>query len=253
MSEKGADRMNVQEFQEKLKEIQSLARRRGNSLTAEQIRETFGDAGLDKTQLAGVLKFLASQGIAIEGAEIGAGEEKREERKRVPLTGDEKEYLKNYLQNLPDIGEVDEEALFRQAANGDREAAGQLAAQYMKAAAELAAEMKVEEIFLPDLIQEANLCLLQALNNTGNQTRDGKWLLDQVRRGLDAVCQEHQQQKFADDSLVARVEKLEKAVRELSDDEEDGESAFSINELAIILDMDAEEIRDTLRLTGDDK
>ena len=33
----------------------------------------------------------------------------------------------------------------------------------------------------------------------------------------------------------------------------DARNAFSINELAIILDMDVEEIRDTLRLTGDDK
>ena len=40
---------------------------------------------------------------------------------------------------------------------------------------------------------------------------------------------------------------------ELSDDEDDARNAFSINELAIILDMDVEEIRDTLRLTGDDK
>ena len=30
-------------------------------------------------------------------------------------------------------------------------------------------------------------------------------------------------------------------------------SKFSVEELAIILDMDEEEIRDVLRLTGDDK
>ena len=60
------------------------------------------------------------------------------------------------------------------------------------------------------------------------------------------------QQKFADDSLIARVEKLENAVRELSDDE-DGKCEFSVAELAVILDMNVEEIRDTLRLTGDDK
>ena len=48
------------------------------------------------------------------------------------------------------------------------------------------------------------------------------------------------------------MEKLESAVRELSDDE-DEEIKFSINELAIILDMEVDEIRDILRLTGDDK
>ena len=35
--------------------------------------------------------------------------------------------------------------------------------------------------------------------------------------------------------------------------EEDESSKFSVEELAIILDMDEEEIRDVLRLTGDDK
>ena len=53
------------------------------------------------------------------------------------------------------------------------------------------------------------------------------------------------------DSLVARVEKLESAVKELTDD--DGETRFTLDELAVILDMKTDEIRDVLRLTGDDK
>ena len=59
--------------------------------------------------------------------------------------------------------------------------------------------------------------------------------------------------KFEDDYLVAKVEKLEAAVRELTEDEDEESSKFSVEELAIILDMDEEEIRDVLRLTGDDK
>ena len=56
-----------------------------------------------------------------------------------------------------------------------------------------------------------------------------------------------------DDYLVAKVEKLESAVRELTEGDDDESAKFSIEELAIILDMDVEEIRDVLRLTGDDK
>ena len=74
-----------------------------------------------------------------------------------------------------------------------------------------------------------------------------------MRNGcLDAI-EEQTQRKFEDDYLVAKVEKLEAAVRELTEDEEDESSKFSVEELAIILDMDEEEIRDVLRLTGDDK
>ena len=123
----------------------------------------------------------------------------------------------------------------------------------MRGAAQLAVEMNTEDIFIGDLIQEANVSLVQALGAAGELLRSEEWLLEQVREGIRQACKEQSQRKFEDDSLVARVEKLESAVRELSEDEEDGESAFSVGELAVILDMDVEEIRDTLRLTGDDK
>ena len=113
--------------------------------------------------------------------------------------------------------------------------------------------MNTEDSFIGDLIQEANVSLVQALGAAGELLRSEEWLLEQVREGIRQACKEQSQRKFEDDSLVARVEKLESAVRELSEDEEDGESAFSVGELAVILDMDVEEIRDTLRLTGDDK
>ena len=123
----------------------------------------------------------------------------------------------------------------------------------MRAAARLAVDMNTEDIFIGDLIQEANVSLVQALGAAGEILRSEEWLLEQIREGIRKACKEQSQRKFEDDSLVARVEKLESAVRELSEDEEDGESAFSVGELAVILDMDVEEIRDTLRLTGDDK
>lgn len=256
--------MDVREFQEKLKEIQALAQQQGHSLKAEQLREVFGGAGLDRSQMAGVLKYLTSQGINIEGigaaslngdsADTGnAGADGQAERRVLPLTAEEKAYVTEYKKGLPDPDDFPEgEILFEKMAQGSREASESLAAKYMKAAADLAVEMNMEEMAIADLIQEANLSLIQALGEAGSTQRDEAWLMEQVRNGLLAVCQEQNQRKFADDSLVARVEKLEQAVRELSDDEEDGKSAFSVGELAVILDMDVEEIRDVLRLTGDD-
>ena len=67
------------------------------------------------------------------------------------------------------------------------------------------------------------------------------------------MLQENSRRKFEDDCLVAKVENLESAVRELTEDEDGEEPQFSVEELAIILDMDVEEIRGVLRLTGDDK
>ena len=70
-----------------------------------------------------------------------------------------------------------------------------------------------------------------------------------IQEGIGKAISQQEQTKFQDDCLVAKVQKLESAVRDLSED--DGETKFTVNELAIILDMDVEEIQDILRLTGD--
>ena len=227
--------MNVQEFQNKLKEVQEIARQHGNALNAAEIRQVFEECDLDKSQLLGVLKYLTSQGILIEGLE----------------TAEEEAYLKNYLEELPVVDEVDADSVFEALAAGDQRALQTLTSYYMKTAADMAVEMNIEEMQLADLIQEANLCLIQALGTAGDECRDEKWLLSEMRKGIQLVLEEQTQRKFEDDSLVARVEKLEHAVRDLNDGE-DEKNAFTIDELAIILDMKVDEIRDILRLTGDD-
>ena len=72
-----------------------------------------------------------------------------------------------------------------------------------------------------------------------------------IRSGILHAIEEQTQQKFRDDYLVSKVENLESAVKELTDD--DDTTKFTIDELAVILDMNVDEIRDVLRLTGDDK
>ena len=79
------------------------------------------------------------------------------------------------------------------------------------------------------------------------------WIKARITFGLRSAIEEQVMQKQRDDSLVAKVEKLDSAVRELSEDEEDKTLPFTLQELAVILDMDEEEIRGILRLTGDEE
>ena len=175
-------------------------------------------------------------------------------QKKVPLTAEEEEYLREYLENLEEQKKVlrSTEELFGLLNQRDALAAAELSQKYLPRAAQMAAELNCEEIFLADLIQEANVSLLMALDEE-NDHKDEKWLLGRIRAGILRAIEEQTQKKFEDDYLVAKVEKLEAAVRELTEDDEDEKSKFSVEELAIILDMDVEEIRDVLRLTGDDK
>lgn len=253
--------MDVQEFQKKLAELCKLAEENDKVLTGQQVRDFFAGMELDKGQLLKIIQYLKVQGISMEGVELSPGEsseeaaEKEPERKVIPLTPEEEAYLKEYKAGLADSLKDDRsvEMLFQSLADGEEEARLALTGKYLSVAAELAVEMNCEEIFLADLIQEANVSLLNALAQPEPALKDDTWLRREIRRGIAEVIEEQTEQKLHDDSLVARVEKLDNAIRELSEDEEDGQAKFSVNELAIILDMDVEEMKDVLRLTGDDK
>lgn len=238
--------MDIQKFQEKLAEICELGEKSGKILKPQQIKECFGEMDLDKSQLIKILQYLKLKGITIEGAEAAlhtSGEEQEtepeEQEQKVPLTPEEEEYLKEYLEGLEE----------QKAGEGQTE----LYLKYLPAAAKMAAEMNCEEIFLADLIQEANISLLLAVGEETEDEKDDNWFMGRIRAGIRHAIEEQTQRKFEDDYLVAKVEKLESAVRELTEGDDDESAKFSIEELAIILDMDVEEIRDVLRLTGDDK
>ena len=250
--------MDVLEFQKKLEGICALAEENNKKLTTEQVREYFEASELEKEQLLKILQYLKVKGISIEGLPEKSEDmisEIEEEEKYEPLTREEEEYLKNYLEGLSQTKkeEINPDELFRRLEQGDALAQMQLAQYYLPQAAHMAAKMNSKDIFLADLIQEANVGLLTALEEAEPIHKDETWLLGRIRFSIRQAVEEQSQQKFRDDYLVSKVEKLESAVKELTEDEEDGSLKFSRDELAVILDMDAEEIRDVLRLTGDDK
>ncbi len=257
--------MDVQEFQMKLVELCKKAEESNGVLEGSQVRDFFSGMELDKGQLLKILQYLKTQGIRIDGLEISDEEsvekEQAEEapiKEKVPLTQEEERYLKEYRAGLltGDRTGLEAEELFKALAGEPKDAhkaRKELAELYLPVAADIAVEMNCEEIFLADLIQEGNLCLLDALNRPDAIGKDDAWLRREIRLGIRQVIEEQTEQKLRDDSIVARVEKLDHAIRELSEDEEDEDAKFSVNELAIILDMDVEEMKDVLRLTGDDK
>lgn len=248
--------MDVQEFQKKLEEIREAALKNGKSIRGEQVVNFFSGMDLEKTQMLKVLQYLKMQGITIEGLKQQESEEDKGAgvRKQVPLSPEESAYVTEYKAGLQEggIGEPSVEALFERLSKGDNSAKAELATAYLPAAADLAVEYNCEEIFLGDLIQEANVSLLAALELPEPSVKDDTWLREEIRKGIVLAVEEQTQRKFADDCLVAKVEKLDSAIKELTEDEEDGTSEFSLAELAVILDMDVEEMKDVLRLTGEE-
>ena len=255
--------MNIKEFQDKLAALVDLSARQGQTLAPEQMREFFEGDDLDKDQMLRILQYLRGKGIRIEGA--GQTEEVADDGidlaagTPAELTGEEEAYLRELLSELE--GETEENFRYREAfsalADRDEKAMLSLTRYYMPWTARTAADMNCTELLLADLIQEGNVALVSALSRLPEENilpeNGDAWVKAQVRDGLRSAIEEQVLQKQRDDSLVAKVEKLDTAVRELSEDEEDKTLPFTLQELAVILDMEEEEIRGILRLTGDEE
>lgn len=133
---------------------------------------------------------------------------------------------------------------------GEEQAAGRIAELFLPRVIQIATGLHRKDYFLGDMIQEGNMALMAALQAWHPEGDPERWLEKQVRQGLLETLRMKEQQNYQDEALVEKVRKLEAAVRELS---EEGEKKFSLEELAVLLDMDVDEIRDVLRLTGDDQ
>lgn len=242
--------MNIQEFQDKLKEIQTLAMKNGKQVQAELVEQFFGEEGMDQEKLKKVFDFLEMQGITVHGYS-----KKRvdvpivEDVLQVPLTAEEEEYLEEYLETFGEIEGFDREQLFADFIAGE-DVKESILKSYQKEVVQIARELHSGEIFFGDLLQEGNMGLLMALEQAAAQEEIHTWLMSEIRSSICLFLEEQSQQKKEDDILVEKVRNLEAKVKELTEDED---VKYSVEELAAFLDMDVEEMESVLRLTGDDK
>ena len=227
--------MDMREFQEKLEQLMELAAKQEKNLNNEQILEIFGLNQLSPQQLQSLYEYLRIQGIRIQGADLAPmdigkaldpQEEQEEEKKPVILEAEDEQCLKEYeemLRQFPSEKEGEREALLLQAVTDVAGVQERLAQLYLKEILQYARKLWRQGIYIGDLIQEGNMSLLLALAEEMPEEGKADWMVEKVR-------------------------KLEAAIRELSDDEE---QKFSVEELAAYLDMDEEEIRAVLRLTSE--
>ena len=235
--------MDMREFQEKLEQLMELAAKQEKNLNNEQILEIFGLNQLSPQQLQSLYEYLRIQGIRIQGADLAPmdigkaldpQEEQEEEKKPVILEAEDEQCLKEYeemLRQFPSEKEGEREALLLQAVT---DVAG--------------VQERLAQLYLKEILQYGNMSLLLALAEEMPEEGKAGWMEERLLAGMENWVKEQTEQKYRDESMVEKVRKLEAAIRELSDDEE---QKFSVEELAAYLDMDEEEIRAVLRLTSE--
>ena len=252
--------MDMREFQEKLEQLMELAAKQEKNLNNEQILEIFGLNQLSPQQLQSLYEYLRIQGIRIQGADLAPmdigkaldpQEEQEEEKKPVILEAEDEQCLKEYeemLRQFPSEKEGEREALLLQAVTDVAGVQERLAQLYLKEILQYARKLWRQGIYIGDLIQEGTMSLLLALAEEMPEEGKADWMEERLLAGMENWVKEQTEQKYRDESMVEKVRKLEAAIRELSDDEE---QKFSVEELAAYLDMDEEEIRAVLRLTSE--
>ena len=231
--------MEIIEFQNKLKDIQRLAANNKKRISQELIEKYFAEDGLDEEKVQMLYDYLEIQGIHVEGhekREDNPSDKLAEEKKKefVVLSDEEEAYLKEYRKSFSEV----------KAADYTREA---LVKKYQEEVIEVAKELNCEEIFYGDLLQEGNMGLLMELEK-GEENPEK--ISRGIRKAIIDFINAQTQQKKEDDILVEKVQELEAKVKELT---EEDNIKYTEEELAAFLDMDIEEMRAVLRLTGDDE
>ncbi len=219
----------------------------------EEIREFFANVPLEEEHFQLIYEYLAGQKIRVDGAgpaPEAAAQENAEEGESI---GERADSLAIYLEELdrPEQSAEVRLSLFNRAAAGDREAGKTLIEQYLLTVCELAEEYESDVILTEDLIQEGNMGLILAVEEL--QPRESlaayeAYLVNGISKAMEDACNEHRDRREMGRNVVSRVNQLNEAVHNL---EEELEHKVTIEELSAYLDMPVEEIKDIMRMAGD--
>ena len=249
-------------FRQKLKGLTDLAKEQDMSLDLAQVKKALEGTGLDQSRFSLVCDYLKQEGIELTDPE--QEKEERTERRSI---------LEIYLEDLNGILPVDEKEefrLFRQASSGDGGARNRLVELYLQTVCDLAGEFDLAgktgnrpasgahaaagrflQIDPEDLVQEANIGLLLAMDRLGREESLAAYrvkLLNSVTDYLEEWIRGEEDALRSDRRIVRNMNQLADAARELEG--ENGEKP-SAEELSAYLELPLERILDLLRVGGE--
>ncbi len=165
-------------------------------------------------------------------------------------TMEKEDFYQMYLDDLEEIvpcTEAERELLAARAAAGDGEAKKRLVEGHLKIALEIASEYMDGSLAPGDLVQEANMALMAAVDSY----REGNLInciKEAVRQGLKEALEQQKMETEAGEEAAARANVLQEVSRVMA--EELGREA-TVEELAERMKMTSQEIRDIMKMTMD--
>lgn len=245
-------------FREMLSEIKAQADRNGNKLSVEEIKTFFSNAHLTEEQLLLVYAYLSEQKVEVEGYQPAKSAAEKSEEAVLREDGDydpdpEHSYMyQEELQTIQAVTEAEELELVKAAAAGDSIAKSKLVELHLQTVYDLAKTYPVSELSVGDLVQEGNIALLLAveqLQSSASLEEYRMQLYKQISEAMEEAVLEYRDAQEMSAEIAQRANHLQEAVKNL---ERDLEHKVSVEELSAYLEMPEDEIRDILRMTGDE-
>lgn len=232
-------------FRESLSVIKEAADAAGGIITKEEVRSYLKELPLEEEHFQMIYDYLRSQNIRVaedgeEAAEAAAETEGRS--------------LALYLEELGRLdggAKGEEQELFAAAMKGEPGARDRLIEWYLPLICEIAEEYQGEDILAEDLIQEGNLGLLtamEALAGYDSVAACRAGLINGVSSAMEEAIGRNRRERQGGEGIAGRANHLNEAVKNL---EEELEHKVSVEELSAYLEMPVDEIRDILRMSGD--
>ena len=265
--------MTPENFREQLGKILLQAEQQGNHISRDEVREFFKDSALTDEQLELVCDFLLSRKVIVSGCgetrndrpsgaksageNAGAPDAGTPESGKAGLLPEESRWLEIYREELSAVspaGEGERQQLLYRLRREEAEAASRLTELLLPAVLEHALRLERGQVLLQDLVQEGNLQLLLAGEQTDwrmipSVEMAEERLLAAALDAMRALSAEQAEMHTQDRKMVEKAENLKDGIAVLK--EELGRRVY-LDEVADFLSMTEEEAEDILRLTGEE-
>ena len=230
-------------FLKRLRDTADTAAKNGNMISEEELEEAFADLDLNEDQMTQVRDFLKTKGIGI-GEALPIEE---------VISEEEMNHLRDYEEMLDSIEIPSDsvlDALKLSAMAGERDAQKSLAEYSLKKVVDIARLYAGQGVYMEDLIGAGNEVLLIAVTQLAPLDKpdevDG-YLGRRIMDAMEDVIAANLDEKAAEKVVEERVNLVADRAREMA--EELGRKV-SVAELAAEYDMDPEDIREAVRLSG---
>ena len=257
---------NVVKFQEKLKNLVALAKKKKNILEIQEINDSFRDMELEPTQMDKVFEYLEANGIDVlqmnddsnvddDDLEIMLSDEDEVDMEKIDLSVPDgisiEDPVRMYLKEIgkvPLLSAEEEIELAKRMADGDEEAKKRLAEANLRLVVSIAKRYVGRGMLFLDLIQEGNLGLIKAVEKFDYQKgfKFSTYATWWIRQAITRAIADQARTIRIPVHMVETINKLIRVSRQLL--QELGREPTP-EEIAAELDMPVDRVREILKIS----